>query len=68
MSKSSSSINSLSAKKPLDPGDSDNDSLGEYADPDPSKFNEDGSFIGQYGNKKNVTTKEAPMAAFSTYI
>lgn len=67
MSKSSSSINSLSAKKPLDP-ESDNDSLGEYADPDPSKFNEDGSFIGQYGNKKNVSTKDAPKAAFSTYI
>jgi len=32
-------------EKPLE---SDTDSLGEYEDQDPSKFNEDGSFIGQY--------------------
>ena len=32
-------------EKPLD---SESDSLGEYEDQDPSKFNEDGSFIGQY--------------------
>jgi Bravo-like intracellular region len=38
--------------------DSD-DSLGEYGDPfpDPSKFNEDGSFIGQY-----ITSVEDDMA------
>jgi len=34
-----------SDEKPLE---SDTDSLGEYEDQDPSKFNEDGSFIGQY--------------------
>ena len=45
--KSSTSIDS----NEKDADDSDMDSLGEYADPDPSKFNEDGSFIGQYGNK-----------------
>lgn len=47
--KSQASVNS--DEKPLD-GGSDTDSLGEYEDPDPSKFNEDGSFIGQYGGKK----------------
>ena len=47
--KSQVSLNS--DEKPLD-GGSDTDSLGEYEDPDPSKFNEDGSFIGQYGGKK----------------
>ena len=44
-----------SAKKPL--GDSDNvsddSSMAEYADLEPNKFNEDGSFIGQYGGKKD---------------
>ena len=39
-----------SVEKPLE--ESETDSLGEYEDPDPSKFNEDGSFIGQYGGKK----------------
>jgi hypothetical protein len=31
---------------------SDTDSMSEYAETDPSKFNEDGSFIGQYGGKR----------------
>ena len=29
------------------PGGSETDSMAEYGDVDPSKFNEDGSFIGQ---------------------
>ncbi|XP_052211917.1 neuroglian-like isoform X2 [Dreissena polymorpha] len=33
------------------PGGSETDSMAEYGDVDPSKFNEDGSFIGQYGNQ-----------------
>ena len=52
--KSQASLNS--DEKPLD-GDSETDSLGEYEDPDPSKFNEDGSFIGQYGGKKKSTER-----------
>ncbi|KAJ8301647.1 hypothetical protein KUTeg_020634 [Tegillarca granosa] len=31
------------------PLEGDKDSLEEYGDVDPSRFNEDGSFIGQYG-------------------
>lgn len=58
-----------SEEKPLD---SETDSLGEYEDPDPSKFNEDGSFIGQYGGKRKsgeqfdheVTTP----SALSTFV
>ena len=41
--KSQTSLNS--EEKPLD---SETDSLGEYEDPDPSKFNEDGSFTVSY--------------------
>jgi len=44
-----SKISVDSDEKPLE---SETDSLGEYEDPDPGKFNEDGSFIGQYGGKK----------------
>lgn len=32
--------------------DEDNDSMDDYAQMDPAKFNEDGSFIGQYGGHK----------------
>jgi hypothetical protein len=35
--------------------DSETDSLGEYEDQDPSKFNEDGSFIGQYTRRNQQT-------------
>lgn len=31
----------------------DDDSLGEYEDPETAKFNEDGSFIGRYVPKGN---------------
>ena len=33
------------------PPESETDSMAEYYETDPSKFNEDGSFIGQYGGK-----------------
>ena len=41
----------------LDKGglDSERDSLEEYGDVDPSRFNEDGSFIGQYGVQNEAT-------------
>jgi receptor-type tyrosine-protein phosphatase zeta len=41
-----------SDEKPLDSG-SETDSLGEYEDPEASKFNEDGSFIGLYSGQKS---------------
>lgn len=42
---------------------SDKDSLEEYGDVDPSKFNEDGSFIGQYGNQQATTPSEAAVTS-----
>ena len=33
--------------------DSDRGSMDEYGDIDPGRFNEDGSFIGQYGKSSN---------------
>lgn len=65
LTRSHHSVNSISGKKPVE---SDVDSLGEYGDPDPSKFNEDGSFIGQYGNKKTTGSENPPPAAYSTFI
>lgn len=41
------------------PQGSERDSLEEYGDVDPTKFNEDGSFIGQYGNQQATTPSEA---------
>lgn len=41
------------------PQGSEKDSLEEYGDVDPTKFNEDGSFIGQYGNQQATTPSEA---------
>ncbi|GAB1602400.1 neuroglian-like isoform X2, partial [Argonauta hians] len=51
-------------------GISDSDSLGDYGDVDPSKFNEDGSFIGQYGtqDKKEPTEPAAAQSAMSTFV
>lgn len=67
MNKSRGSLES--EEKPLD---SETDSLGEYEDPDPSKFNEDGSFIGQYGGKKKVNERPdhdvTTPSALSTFI
>jgi hypothetical protein len=65
--KSRESLNS--EEKPLE---SETDSLGEYEDPDPSKFNEDGSFIGQYGGKKKsserVDQDGTTPSALSTFV
>ena len=46
--------------------------MAEYDETDPSKFNEDGSFIGQYGGKKTTDSKMEPDAtspsALSTFV
>jgi receptor-type tyrosine-protein phosphatase zeta len=59
-----------SETKPL--GESDTDSMAEYGDMDAGKFNEDGSFIGQYGGKKKPEEKMEPDAtspnALSTFV
>ncbi len=48
------------------------DSMAEYDDTDPNKFNEDGSFIGQYGGKTKKGEKMEPDAtspsALSTFV
>lgn len=51
----------------IKPLESDSNSLAEYEETDPTKFNEDGSFIGQYGGQK----KEVPLdqnAPFATIV
>lgn len=48
-------------------GGSETDSMAEYGDVDPSKFNEDGSFIGQYGESKPISEPNAP-SAMSTFV
>lgn len=50
------------------PLESDKDSLEEYADPDPSRFNEDGSFIGQYGAEKMTASDVAAPSAMHTFV
>jgi hypothetical protein len=53
-----------SDEKPLD---SETDSLGEYEDPEATKFNEDGSFIGLYsGQKSRPPASGAP--AVNTFV
>ncbi|KAK3601735.1 hypothetical protein CHS0354_016099 [Potamilus streckersoni] len=52
-------------EKPL--GGSETDSMAEYGDVDPSKFNEDGSFIGQYGGQKAPSEAAVP-SAMSTFV
>jgi len=52
-------------EKPLE---SDTNSLAEYEDTDPTKFNEDGSFIGQYGGQKKVATTADHNAPFATIV
>ncbi|KAL4226716.1 Hemicentin 2 [Mactra antiquata] len=49
------------------PGGSETDSMAEYGDVDPSKFNEDGSFIGQYGSQK-PDEKGNQQSAMSTFV
>jgi receptor-type tyrosine-protein phosphatase zeta len=54
------------------PIDSETDSLGEYEDQDPMKFNEDGSFIGQYTrrNPSNPATPSVPppQPTYNTFV
>ncbi|XP_038054228.1 neuronal cell adhesion molecule-like isoform X2 [Patiria miniata] len=56
--------------QPSEPGSSDTDSLKEYADGELGKFNEEGSFIGQYGDKKQRPTDDTDQggAAYSTFV
>ncbi|XP_006825525.1 neuronal cell adhesion molecule, partial [Saccoglossus kowalevskii] len=54
-------------------GGSETDSMAEYGDQDTGQFNEDGSFIGQYGDEKKRKQQEAEAdnaspAAFSTFV
>lgn len=54
-----------------DHGSSETDSLKEYADGETGKFDEEGSFIGQYGdNKKQRQPDEGEQggAAYSTFV
>ena len=46
----------LEEEQPL-AGDSESDSMAEYEDTDPTKFNEDGSFIGTYMYVRHNTMK-----------
>jgi len=58
-----------SEEKPLE--SSESDSLGEYEDPEVSKFNEDGSFIGLYGagGQKSRPSPSAPSPpAYNTFV
>lgn len=48
------------------PLEEETDSLEDYGDVDPAKFNEDGSFIGQYGDMKPGT--DAPNASAMSSI
>ena len=59
---------SVDGDKPLD---SESDSLGEYEDQDPSKFNEDGSFIGQYTGRAGgagAGRRAAPATSYNTFV
>ena len=50
-------------------GSSETDSLKEYAEGDTGKFNEEGSFIGQYGDRKTRPPEEGQDgAAYSTFV
>ncbi|XP_055958348.1 neuroglian isoform X2 [Patella vulgata] len=56
----SGSFDNNPEKMPL--GD-ETDSMEEYGDVDPAKFNEDGSFIGEYGGQKGVGDQQASTMA-----
>ncbi|ESO96246.1 hypothetical protein LOTGIDRAFT_174928 [Lottia gigantea] len=56
----SNSFDNNPEKMPL--GD-ETDSMEEYGDVDPAKFNEDGSFIGEYGGQKGVGDQQASTMA-----
>ena len=55
-----------SDEKPLE--SSESDSLGEYEDPEVSKFNEDGSFIGLYGDQKQRPPAPATAPPAGTVV
>jgi len=58
-----------SEDKPLE--SSESDSLGEYEDPEVSKFNEDGSFIGLYGaggQKSRPPPSQPSPPAYNTFV
>ena len=54
---------SLESEKPME---SDSDSLAEYEVHDASKFNEDGSFIGQYTGKNKGGEAPPPPPSYPT--
>jgi len=56
-----------SSIKPLD-SDDDNDSMAEYGDIDTGKFNEDGSFIGQYGTDRKKKDAPPPYSRNDTNV
>ena len=45
------------------PLEDETDSLEDYGDVDPTKFNEDGSFIGQYGDTKPDTPNPSAVSS-----
>jgi len=58
-----------SEEKPLE--SSESDSLGEYENPEMSKFNEDGSFIGLYGGSKKQPSgapQSASSGGYNTFV
>jgi hypothetical protein len=65
LAKSPDSFDNDMEKGPLE---SETDSMAEYGDVDPSKFNEDGSFIGQYGAQKTTASDVAAPSAMSTFV
>ncbi|XP_033123675.1 neuronal cell adhesion molecule-like [Anneissia japonica] len=49
--------------------ESDSDSLADYADGNADQFNEDGSFINEYGdNRRRNPDKESSNAAYNTFV
>lgn len=50
------------------PLDQETDSLEEYGDVDPTKFNEDGSFIGQYGDGDGKPVDAPNASAMSSIV
>ena len=46
--------------------DSDRDSLDDYGEG--PQFNEDGSFIGEYGDEKKATPNEKDESALDTFV
>jgi len=55
-----------SDEKPLE--SSESDSLGEYENPELSKFNEDGSFIGLYGGQKKPAAPPTAPGTYNTFV